>query len=907
MPNDKPALPFRRLVVKQPVALAPGLRGIEDHTTAPQKRKPSQTLGPPNASQFKKSRSQGSDTVEPSLDNSITPALESVNLQGAKDNDVAPPPSDNEAPTTPIGKSFPDTNLGATITTPRANKNTAPEDPVEGAQPPSPTTTPAVAETPVAALATLSIHSTPLRISTSNVDPHSSGPADSKSQHITRLKEKTSGSRNTEGKHMPSQSSVNSDASNIAAKIDAKTMEAIIKNELHGSVFLYEGFWDDFLPDVQSTLNDMRQRISGNLLKFKKTRWSFDQRPYKRKNEAHVYEPLAELLDTIGRAAYEFCRQRRSDQFRSRYRPFSDHHDKVTRADYPSDTHTKPDLVKAERPDENGAHWGDVETIVECKSYGKQTDQNEAYLQLARYARAIFSHQIYRLHVFGIAVCGSLVSFVRFDRSGLLHSPNIDISTADGADLFVRKVISLLTLSAEDFGYDIRYTFQPDPSGQYLETLFALDGHSPRVVEHLLCHRKCCRGRATIASCLAAAKARHGSGPSTTSLVAAETSESPGDATDVDELSKASRFLELEIIHKGIWRNHDRVDEGVTAKRFDGVFGVCQVIGSASSDRAYTTKVKFPHLIKHSDAANRFVPTRVPPPGTETETSTRTTSLSTVSNAGTDAPLSVPDKATESDDETVETETSQTEVSEQPSSATSVAEAVDAPESTDRVPRETRVKSDILMPKGRPLSEAQHPLHLLCAIHDALLGIAAYAEAGMVHCDISAYNILLVDPKVHYMASGGWNKSVKGSLGDLVWNCTASEPLPPTPEDTTKTTEPGRSPREKYVENLKRGPLGVSSDAEFSVKERRPPNEVHRDRTGTPAFISAQLLMDPPAGQPSVARTFIHDIESLLWVLIWMTAHHDPSKMNSKAQEFIQNLSQFQLGTLGDFKHATIS
>ncbi|KAG8707337.1 hypothetical protein FRC08_000575 [Ceratobasidium sp. 394] len=785
------------------------------------------------------------------------------------------------------------------MTTPRANKSTAPEDPVEGAQPPSPTTTPAVAETAVAALAALTIHSTPLRISTSHVDPHSSDPADSKSQH-TRLKE--------EGKHMPSQSSVNSDASNMAAKVDAKTMEAIIKNELHGSVFLYEGFWDDFLPDVESTLNDMQQRISGKLLQFKKTRWSFDQKPYKRGSETHVYEPVAKLLDTIGRAAHEFCRQRGSDQFRSRYRPFSDHHDKVTRADYPSDTHTKPDLVKAERPDENGAHWGDVETVVECKSHGKQTDQNEAYLQLARYARAIFSHQIYRLHVFGIAVCGSLVSFVRFDRSGLLHSPNINISTADGADLFVRKVISLLTLPAKDFGYDTRYTFRPDPSGQYLETLFALDGHSPRVVEHLLCHRKCCRGRATIASCLAAAKARHGSGPSTTSLDAADTSESPGDATDVDESIKAERFLELEIIHKGLWRNHDRTDEGVTAKRFDGVFGACQVIGSTSGDHAYTTEVKFPHLIKHSDAASRFVPTRVPPPGTETETetSTRTTSLSTVSNAETHAPLDVPDKATESDDETVETETSQTEASEQPSSATSVAEAADAPEPTDRVPREVRFKSDILMPKGRPLSEAQHPLHLLCAIHDALLGIAAYAEAGMVHCDISAYNILLVDPKIHYMASGGWNKSVKGSLGDLIWNCTGSEPLPPTPEGTMETTEPSRSPREKYVENLKRGPLGVSSDAEFSIKERRPPSEVHRDRTGTPAFISAQLLTDPPVGQPSVARTFIHDIESLLWVLIWMTAHHEPSKMNINAREFIQELSQYDLRKLGKFKLSTI-
>ncbi|KAG8736396.1 hypothetical protein FRC10_009344, partial [Ceratobasidium sp. 414] len=75
---------------------------------------------------------------------------------------------------------------------------------------------------------------------------------------------------------------------------------------------------------------------------------------------------------------------------------------------------------------------------------------------------------------------------------------------------------------------------------------------------------------------------------------------------------------------------------------------------------------------------------------------------------------------------------------------------------------------------------------------------------------------------------------------------------------------------------------------------------------GTPAFISAELLLDPPAGQLSVARTFIHDIESLLWVLMWMTAHHEPSKMNRKAHEFVRSLSQYDLGKLGDFKYDTI-
>jgi hypothetical protein len=53
----------------------------------------------------------------------------------------------------------------------------------------------------------------------------------------------------------------------------------------------------------------------------------------------------------------------------------------------------------------------------------------------------------------------------------------------------------------------------------------------------------------------------------------------------------------------------------------------------------------------------------------------------------------------------------------------------------------------------------------------------AFTETGTVHCDISAYNILLINPETHYV-DGQWNKPVKGSLGNLVWNCLSTEPLP---------------------------------------------------------------------------------------------------------------------------------
>ncbi|KAG8707358.1 hypothetical protein FRC09_001878, partial [Ceratobasidium sp. 395] len=351
-------------------------------------------------------------------------------------------------------------------------------------------------------------------------------------------------------------------------------MEAIMKTELHGAVFLYEGFYDDFMGGaVLKIHNKIKKYIKSKVLKLEDSQWSFDNNPFTVGDEKKTYAPLVELLNAIGQAVYNADHNNGADQFRREYRPFSDQHSQLMRSNYPSDAGKKPDLVKAKRPGKHAAHWGDVEMVVECKSHNTQGDQNEAYLQLARYARGIFSHQIYRLHVFGVAVCGPIVTFVRFDRSGLLHSPNINLSTPEGADSFVRHIISLLSLSALDFGYDPQYTFEPklDKLYKQSDTLFALGGYLPRVVSSLLCHRKCCRGRATMTSCLAAA-----------TLVDAQIRSS------VVESDLVRRFVKQEIVHKRIWRHEERTDEGTTLWRFEGVFAVCQVV--TFRDNVYTTQ-----------------------------------------------------------------------------------------------------------------------------------------------------------------------------------------------------------------------------------------------------------------------------------------------------------------------------
>ncbi|KAG8714760.1 hypothetical protein FRC09_017275, partial [Ceratobasidium sp. 395] len=179
----------------------------------------------------------------------------------------------------------------------------------------------------------------------------------------------------------------------------------------------------------------------------------------------------------------------------------------------------------------------------------------------------------------------------------------------------------------------------------------------------------------------------------------------------------------------------------------------------------------------------------------------------------------------------------------------------------------------------------------------------AFAEAGLLPCDISAFNILLVNPEVHYHRTDGeWNRSAKGSLGDLVWNSLSSQPLPePDPEATSvKITD--SQMRQNFISELKRGPYAVLCDVEHTVNERWSSEEIHRDRTGTPAFISAQLLMDPVGDDPPVGRSFVHDLESLMWVLIWVAAHQSPREMNAEARKFVRELSQHDLHALGRFK-----
>ncbi|CAE6477897.1 unnamed protein product [Rhizoctonia solani] len=600
--------------------------------------------------------------------------------------------------------------------------------------------------------------------------------------------------------------------SNGIKKEPLSRLATILKHELYGGVYLHKEFFKEFLPSVLEIQNRVLKRArdravdptrllgQANYVDYDNTqgRWTLGRAITNQNDETKVHEPLVAALNVIGKAAFEIYQEMYpNDTIRKAYSPFINHSARTTRSDTPSDGSASPDLLQGITED-GRVHWGDAELVIECKSSSQPKHRNEAYMQLAHYARAVFAHQIYRIGVFGLSFCSSIVNFVRFDRSGMLHSPDINLRNPDEADQFVKYIINLITLDARNYGYDDRFSFEYNTGAP--QTLFRLGNHPPQIVNEILCYRKCCCGRATC-------------------------------VTDLGE-----------GVLKLVWRPEHWMDEGVTMSKLVNVFGFCQL--KETSCDINSTRLKHPEELECSAATKFFSP------------EPRSNDSTTVS-------------------------------------------------------RINRIQSNIFMQRGTPLSEAQNPLHLVMAIHDALLGIMALTEVGKLHCDISAYNILLIDPKKHY-PDQNWLADPKFTIIPEIWNQTARQSSGAYfgdngPED--QVNKEYKSPRLKRVMELRRGPYCVLHDTEFMIDAVLDRKDNRIDRTGTPAFVSAQLLT--ATAECPIFRTFMHDIESLFWVLFWVLIHRTqvsdgPWTVNEHAKQLIQQLSNSDMTTLGAFKRSLI-
>ncbi|QRV92138.1 hypothetical protein RhiJN_20156 [Ceratobasidium sp. AG-Ba] len=186
----------------------------------------------------------------------------------------------------------------------------------------------------------------------------------------------------------------------------------------------------------------------------------------------------------------------------------------------------------------------------------------------------------------------------------------------------------------------------------------------------------------------------------------------------------------------------------------------------------------------------------------------------------------------------------------------------------------------------------------------------AFAETGKLHSEINAYNLLLIDPNT-YCHKPNLKNAPRVQVNPMKWGYDVPVDGCRVPEsDLPVSTSTSTFPQLEGIAELDRGPACVIHDIEFTLSKDQRKDELHSDRTGIPAFMSIQLL-ESYICNAAASRCFIHDAESLLWVLIWTVAHCSVSQerweITPAAERFIRQLSKLDVAALCEHKRGMIS
>ncbi|KAF8596325.1 hypothetical protein BDV93DRAFT_67488 [Ceratobasidium sp. AG-I] len=387
-----------------------------------------------------------------------------------------------------------------------------------------------------------------------------------------------------------------------------------------------------------------------------------------------------------------------------------------------------------------------------------------------------------------------------------------------------------------------------------------------------------------------------------------------GRATLVLRLCRVKDHRE-RVVLKSIWRDESRKDEGDNVESFEDCHGICKCLWPKQCESTSVAN-------KASLVPSPYMSSFPPPPLSE----------ATVAH--------------------LHSETSGT--SSQRLRSLAAKQGAARRDQRRCTPPEDRVRSLILMDEGIPLWRVKRLVHLLKVLRDALVGLAGIVRRGRVHRDISEGNILC-DPIDHSIEpdadpSSGIDPKPFINLRSLSTQKTPidpeSEPVLMPNADTRSDSdsestlvdsdesedetlvgdddesealfgshlpfEGGKIRSTTYEEYTQKryktfGCIGRLYDLEFMVEENRDNNMArHQNRTGTPAFIAAQLLL--ATNDKPIRHTFLHDLESFFWVLVWALATHvQPGKrMNKDALRLIDSLCSDNDWALGNFKRGFI-
>ncbi|KAJ1301900.1 hypothetical protein OPQ81_000740 [Rhizoctonia solani] len=682
-----------------------------------------------------------------------------------------------------------------------------------------------------------------------------------------------------------------------------------LENEIRGAIFCDPEFSENFLSideEHQPLLDEHLTRLPTNIHLLDDSITA----------ERRLYAPILDVLRPIKQAV---------DTVRAAIHlgvlgtTFRDSHNTVIQGDGPETHLIKPDLILFEDDDPTRCHWESVMLPVEVKA--KRNYLKVGMKQLTRYACATFAHQIHRRHLYGMVVCKWAATFVRFDRSGIVHSEPIDMLR--NYEKFRQAFAGLMMLDRRAFGCDTAFTTELTPEGRleyYVDLPAAalpqgpdntgLEGGTPanpalkvspiagpahrlptfrqypvrkfKVMERL-CHRKSIRGRATIVLRIREVQ-KHTHQP--------EFRRGSLDATGSIYTKSQISQLEWEEVPgrcdyalKLAWQDPSKSQEGAILKHLEGEYGVvpCQW---------YADILQWDANCHESGAKSCEICCDMTP-----------------ARAGVGKLKNLGDLDVEVDQEEDGKEPRYVEV-----------DTVGYIGGSHTYPMPRIYTWTLFSVVGRSLSTAETPRHFLEAVLDAILGYWQTFNRGILHQDISDGNVLLSTPGQSY---------------DIYkWGLKHASAVKEEEKQSTQENDPVMESKrlaQETIIRLGRDPVGFLCDFDLAKIHDRAKSESHEQawkedracgsrkraadkgvngepaakrlrwdedylgifsstisrnaqeeedeqidfRTGTPTFMSIRVL-EVGVGK-RYEHHFMDDLESFFWLILWCTVQHiDP-------------------------------
>ncbi|CAE6439022.1 unnamed protein product [Rhizoctonia solani] len=228
------------------------------------------------------------------------------------------------------------------------------------------------------------------------------------------------------------------------------------------------------------------------------------------------------------------------------------------------------------------------------------------------------------------------------------------------------------------------------------------------------------------------------------------------------------------------------------------------------------------------------------------------------------------------------------------------------------------IQTPVVMQPSRPLRDAVDAFELAAGMVGALIGHWALVTNKIQHQDINLNSVLLTHG-VHKNKRPEWVQLHELGVDQCVQEFRLPEKLFNQPNmpgyRTVEELKCKFNPRRR-LEFLTRTirvlgrpePFGFLSDLDMAniiTITRENASDMHIHRTGTPAFMAVELLPGLLAKPTKpVPHTYVHDLESFFWVLLYTIAEHQEggAPVNSNALEVLERLDRLDNTLLGDGK-----